>query len=263
MTVGQMFRLDGKVALISGAGRGIGAATALALAEAGADVAVLARNVDQLASVAAGAREFGRRALAVPTDAFNAEAVQAAVDQTMAEFGRLDIVVNVVGGSMPQAFLGTTDRDLHNAFESNVVSGLRLARMCTPHLLASGGGSIVFISSAIGHVVGRGFVAYGAGKSAVDQTTRLLAAELNPRIRVNAVAPGAILTEALEFVASNPEIKQMLESGTHLQRLGEPEDIAAAVLFLASPASSYITGQILNVDGGLLKANLDMPFPDL
>lgn len=263
MTVGKLFRLDGKVALISGAGRGIGAATALALAEAGADIAVLARNEDQLQSVAAAAREFGRRALAVPTDAFQAEAVASAVDQTMSEFGRLDVVVNVVGGSMPQAFLGTSDRDLHNAFESNVVSGLRLARICTPHLLASGGGSIVFISSAVGHVVGRGYVAYGSAKAAVDQSTRMLAAELNPKIRVNAVAPGAILTDALEFVASNPEIKKMLEGGTHLQRLGVPEDIAAAVLYLACPASSYVTGQVINVDGGLLKANLDMPFADL
>ena len=257
------FRLDGRHALVAGAGRGIGAATARALADAGADVTILARTAEQLAVVKADVEAAGRRVLALPVDAYDADAMAGAVDRSAEEFGRLDIAVNVVGGSMPKAFLQTSDRDLARAFDGNVVSGLRLARLAVPHLLAGGGGSIVFISSAIGHVVGRGFVAYGAGKAAVDHTTRLLAAELNPRIRVNAVAPGAILTEALEAVAANPAIKAGLEQGCHLHRLGTPEDIAAAVLFLASDAASYITGQVLNVDGGVLKSQLDMPFPDL
>lgn len=265
MTVGVLdrYHLDGRVALLAGAGRGIGAASALGLAEAGADIAVLARSVDQIEAVAERARAMGRRALAIPADANDPEAVHTAVERAATELGRIDVLVNVVGGSMPQPFMQTTDRDLRSAFEHNVVNGLRLVREVVPHLLAAGGGSIVMVSSAIGHVVGRGYVAYGAAKGSLDHAVRLMAADLNPRIRVNAVAPGAILTEALEVVAANPEIKAAIEGGTPLRRLGEPDDIAAAVLFLASDAASYVTGQVLAVDGGLLTTNLDLPIPDL
>ena len=114
-----------------------------------------------------------------------------------------------------------------------------------------------------GHVTGRGYLAYGAAKAAVDHAVRLMALDLNPHIRVNAVAPGAILTEALEFVAEQPEIKDAIEAGTPLRRLGVPDDIAAAVLYLASPASSYVTGQILAIDGGLSTVNMEIPFPDV
>jgi 7-alpha-hydroxysteroid dehydrogenase len=263
MGVLDRYRLDGKVALLSGAGRGIGAASALALAEAGADIAVLARSVEQLEAVADAARAMGRRAIAIPTDAHDPDAVAAAVQRTVDELGGLDVVVNVVGGSMPNEFMRTSDKALRDSFENNVVAGTRLVRLCVPHLAARGGGSVVMVSSTIGHLVGRGYVAYGLGKAAVDHSVRLMAADLSPRIRVNAVAPGAILTEALEVVAANPEIKAAIENGTPLRRLGEPDDIAAAVLYLASDASAYVTGQILAVDGGLVKPNLDMPFADL
>lgn len=263
MGVLDRFRMDGQVALLAGAGRGIGAACALALAEAGADVAVLARSADQLAAVAAGAQALGRRAIAVPTDANDPAAVHAAVERTVTELGRLDVVVSVVGGAMPRPFMQATDADLRDAFEHNVVNGVRLVREAVPHLLATGRGSVVMVSSAIGHLVGRGYVAYGTAKGALDHAVQLIAADLNPKIRVNAVAPGAILTEALEVVAANPEIKAAIEAGTPLHRLGEPDDIAAAVLYLASRASDYVTGQVLAVDGGLLTPNLALPIPDL
>ena len=268
MSVRSLFDMSGRVALLSGAGRGIGAASALALAEAGADIAVLARSADQIESVAERARAMGRRAIAVPTDANDPDAVEAAVARTIAELGRLDTVVSVVGGSMPQPFMNTSDKDLRNAFENNVVNGLRLVRACVPHLVDAAGGevgasSIVMVSSAIGHVVGRGYVAYGSAKASLDHAVRLMAADLNPKIRVNAVAPGAILTEALEVVAANPALKKTIEDATPLHRLGEPDDIAAAVLYLASRASSYVTGQILAVDGGVLTTNFNFPIPDL
>ncbi|MGA0781012.1 MAG: SDR family oxidoreductase [Ilumatobacteraceae bacterium] len=255
MSVRSLFDMTGRVALLSGAGRGIGAASALALAEAGADIAVLARSGDQIETVADQARAMGRRAIAIPTDANDAEAVEAAVSRTLNELGRLDVVVGVVGGSMPQPFMNTSDRDLRNAFENNVVNGLRLVRTCVPHLVSAsegrtGGSSVVMVSSAIGHVVGRGYVAYGSAKAALDHAVHLMAADLNPKIRVNAVAPGAILTEALE-------------DATPLRRLGRPDDIAAAVLYLASDASSYVTGQVLPVDGGVLTTNFNFPIPDL
>ncbi|MDA0370353.1 MAG: SDR family oxidoreductase [Actinomycetota bacterium] len=268
MSVRSLFDMSGRVALLSGAGRGIGAASALALAEAGADIAVLARSADQIEAVAAEARAMGRRAIAIPTDANDADAVHAAVERTATELGRIDVVVGVVGGSMPQPFMNTSDKDLRNAFENNVVNGLRLVRACVPHLVSAsegrvGASSVVMVSSAIGHVVGRGYVAYGSAKAALDHAVHLMAADLNPKIRVNAVAPGAILTEALEVVAADPALKKTIEDATPLRRLGEPDDIAAAVLYLASHASSYVTGQVLPVDGGVLTTNFNFPIPDL
>lgn len=263
-TVGDRFRLDGRVALLSGAGRGIGAASAATLAEAGADLVIVARTAEQLEKTAAQIRErTGRRVLPVAADAYDPAASGAVVDRAVAEFGRLDVIVSVTGGAFPRPFLQTDDDALLDSFRNNVINGLRLIRAAVPHLLQSDAASVVTVSSAIGHVVGRGYVAYGSGKAALDHAVRLLAAELNPRIRVNAVAPGAVLTESLEKVAADPELKALLERETPLHRLGTVEDIAAAVWYLASPASSYVTGQVLAVDGGLLKSNFDMPFPDL
>jgi 7-alpha-hydroxysteroid dehydrogenase len=268
MGVVDRFSMKGRVAILSGAGRGIGAASALALAEAGADIAVMARSADQIESVAARARELGRRAIAIPTDANDPDAVTSAVARTIAELGRIDVVVNVVGGAMPQPFMTTRDKDLRASFENNVVNGLRLVRECVPHLLTAaegrlGGSSVVMVSSAIGHVVGRGYVAYGSAKAALDHAVELMAADLNPRIRVNAVAPGAIMTDALEVVAANPDLKAAIESATPLRRIGDPDDIAAAVLYLASDASNYVTGQIVCVDGGVTTTNFALPIADL
>ena len=125
------------------------------------------------------------------------------------------------------------------------------------------GSSVVMVSSAIGHVVGRGYVAYGSAKAALDHAVELMAADLNPRIRVNAVAPGAILTEALDVVAKDENLRSGIERATPLRRLGVPEDIAAAVVYLASPASGYVTGQIVAVDGGITTTNFNFPIPDL
>ncbi|WP_233576079.1 SDR family oxidoreductase [Saccharopolyspora rhizosphaerae] len=258
-----MFRLDGRVALVSGAGRGIGAATALALAEAGADVAVLSRTPEQVESVAEQARGMGRRAVAVPTDAGNADAVARAVSRVAEELGRIDVVVSVTGGSRPRPFADTHDEALRKSFENNVVHGVRLVREAVPHLVESDAASVVMVSSSTGHLAGRGYLAYGAAKASLDHAVRMMAADLNPRIRVNAVAPGAILTEALEVVAADPTMKATLEDHTPLRRLGVPEDIAAAILYLASPASSYVTGQVLAVDGGLVTPNMPLPIPDV
>lgn len=257
------FRLDGRVALVAGAGRGIGSASVLALADAGADVALLSRTASQLEEVAEQVRALGRRALVLPTDATDPEAVAAAVQRTVDELGRLDTVVSVVGGSLPKAFLETSDRSLVTGFERNVVDGLRLVREAVPHLLQSDAASIVMVSSAIGHVSGRGYVGYGTVKAALDHAVRMLAVELNPKIRVNAVAPGAVRTEALAMVLDDPAIGGAIAAATPLRRISDPDEIAAGVLYLASPASSYVTGQILAVDGGLRVANMEMPFPDL
>lgn len=263
MSVLSRFDLTDRVALVSGGGRGIGAASAVALAEAGADVAVLARTAEQIDAVAGRVRGLGRRAIAIPADAADTSDVAAAVRRVADELGRLDVVVSVTGGSYPRPFLATGDDALRDSFERNVLHGLRLVREAVPYLVSSDTASVVMTSSAIGHLVGRGYVAYGSGKAALEHAVRLLATELNPRIRINAVAPGAVLTEALRQVAADPGTKRALEDATPLRRLGEPEDIASAVLYLASGASSYVTGQVLAVDGGMATTNMPMPFPDL
>lgn len=263
MSTMKLFDMTGRVALLSGAGRGIGAASALALAEAGADVAVLARSEEQLDEVADAVRAMGRRALAIPTDSTDPEAVEAAVAQTVEEFGRIDTAVNVVGGWGPSDFMSTADKHLRNAFDINVVTAIGLVRACTPHLVESDNASAIVVSSAIGHVTGRGWVAYGAAKAALDHAVRMMACDLNPKIRVNAVAPGAIMTAALASVADDETIIGGLESGTPLRRIGTPDEVAAAVLYLAAPSGAYVTGQVLAVDGGLSTTNMAMPFPDL
>ncbi|CAB4880090.1 unannotated protein [freshwater metagenome] len=262
MSVMQMFRVDGQTAFVNGAGRGIGAACALALAEAGADVAIRARTLEQLEEVADGVRSLGRRVLVLQATDEPGDDV-AALDRAVSEFGSLGILVNVVGGAMPGPFLKGSDRKLNEAFDFNVTLPVRMCRAVVPHMLAAGGGSIVNITSAVGHLVSRGFSTYGTVKAALDHATRLMAADLSPRIRVNGVAPGAIHTDSLEVIMRNPEVREAIESATPMRRLGVADDIAAAVLYLCSPASSYVTGQILDVDGGVRVPNFQMPFADL
>lgn len=262
MSVQQMFRVDGQVAFVNGAGRGIGASCAIALAEAGADVAIRARTVGQLEHVASLIRATGRRAVVLPAMETEGDDT-GAIDRAVGELGRLDILVNVVGGAMPGPFLRGTDRQLAESFEFNVVGPVRMCRAAVPHLLATDGGAIVNITTAMGHLVARGYSTYGTVKAALDHATRLLAADLSPRIRVNAVAPGAIHTDSLEVIMRNPEIRDAIVAATPMRRLGTADDIAAAVLYLCSPASGYVTGTVLDVDGGIRTPNFQMPFPDL
>ncbi|MFI6870670.1 SDR family oxidoreductase [Nocardia sp. NPDC050406] len=257
------FRLDGRVAVVTGAGRGIGAATALALAEAGADVAIAARTADQLEEVAGKVRALGRRAVVFPGDLSDTDTLTAFADTAAAELGRLDIVINNVGGTMPNTFLTTTPKFLDQAFHFNVTTAHALTVAATPHMLENDGGSVVNISSALGRVPGRGYLAYGTAKAALAHWTRMAATDLSPRIRVNAIAVGSVLTSALDVVAQQPDIKKRIEDATPLQRIGEPWEIAAAAVYLCSPAGGYVTGKILEVDGGLTAPNLDLGLPDL
>jgi len=258
----EKFRIDGKVAIVTGAGRGIGAGTARAFAEAGADVVIGARTESALREVAADVEKFGRRAEIVAGDLSTREGLETLVERAIAAFGRLDIVVNNVGGTAPRAFLDITERSFNHAFTWNVTTAFNLSQIATPHLLKSGGGSIVNIASTAGRFVDRGFVAYGTAKAAMCHLTKNLAAELAPKIRVNAVAPGSIATDALDTVLTD-ELRQRMIDATPLRRLGEVEDIAAACLYFVSPAASYVTGRILEVDGGLQRSNLDMGLADL
>ncbi|SPM41020.1 NAD(P)-dependent dehydrogenase, short-chain alcohol dehydrogenase family [Mycobacterium numidiamassiliense] len=258
------FRLDDKVAVITGAGRGLGAAIALAFAEAGADVLIASRTESQLEAVAEQVRATGRKAHIVTADLAHPEATAQLAGQAVEAFGKLDIVVNNVGGTMPNTLLTTSTKDLKDAFTFNVATAHALTLAAVPLMLEhSGEGSIINITSTMGRLAGRGFAAYGTAKAALAHYTRLAALDLCPRIRVNAIAPGSILTSALDVVASNDELREPMEKVTPMRRLGDPVDIAAAAVYLASPAGNFLTGKTLEVDGGLTYPNLDIPVPDL
>ena len=259
----DLFRLDGRVAVVTGAGRGIGAAIAGAFAEAGADVVIGARTEEQLERVAEGVRGLGRRAVVVPGDLSSREGMQRLGDGAMEELGRLDVVVNNVGGSLPGPFLQTSERAFEEALRWNVTTAFNLTQLAVPNLLKGGGGSVLNIASAAGRFSDRGFSAYGTAKAALCHLTTNLALDLAPRVRVNAIAPGAIETEALGVVLQNEEITRRMVEGTPLRRLGRVEDIAAAAVYLTSPAGSYVTGRVIDVDGGIRRSNLEMGIPDL
>ena len=262
------FLITDRVAVVTGAGRGIGAATAVALAQAGGDVVISARTEDELVKVAREVEAAGRRAVVVAADLSDLDAAAGLAQAAMDAFGRLDIVVNNVGGAMPRPFLATKPRHLTDAFSFNVAIAHSLTRAAVPHLVASaeaGGatGAGINISSVIGRVSGRGYLAYGTAKAALAHYTRLAAADLAPRIRVNAIAVGSVATSALDIVLTDDNLRGQMEQATPLRKIGDPEDIAAAALYLASPAAGYVTGTILEVDGGLERPNLDFGIPDV
>lgn len=263
MGILERFRLDGKVAVVTGASRGIGAACALALAEAGADVAVASRTAEALEEVAEAIRSMGRRALVLPVDISDLDATAAIPERCVDELGGLDVVVNNVGGTLPRALLDTTPGFLERAFHFNVTTAFTLTKAAVAPMLARGGGSVVNISSAAGRMATRGGLAYGTAKAAMSHMTRLAAMDLAPRIRVNAIACGAIATSALELVLTDDELRAEMERLTPLRRIGHVDDVAATCLWLASPAGAYVTGKIIEVDGGIQAPNLDRPLPDL
>ena len=182
----------------------------------------------------------GRSAEVVVADLAHPEDTAKLAGKAVEAFGKLDIVVNNVGGTMPAPLVNTSTKDLRDAFTFNVSTAHALTAAAVPLMLEhSGGGSIINITSTMGRLAGRGFVAYGTAKAALAHYTRLAALDLCPRIRVNAIAPGSILTSALDIVASNDELRAPMEKVTPMRRLGDPEDIAAAAVYLASPAGSY------------------------
>jgi 7-alpha-hydroxysteroid dehydrogenase len=259
----DMFQLKDRVAIITGAGRGIGAAIATAFAEVGADVVIGARTESQLLEVAESVKKAGRRAAVVPGDLSTRKGMEMLVQRALDEFGRLDIVVNNAGGSMPAPFLSTTEKHFNEALLWNVTTAFNLTQIAVPHMIERGGGSVINIASAIGRFPDRGFCAYGTAKAALIHLTKNLACDLAPKIRVNAIAPGAIATSALDIVLTNEPIKNEMIESTPLKRIGMVEDIAAGAVYLASPASAYVTGRVLDIDGGIRKANLNMRIQDL
>ncbi len=245
------FDVTGRVAVVTGAGLGIGRGIALGLAEAGADVVVAARTESDLDEVAARIRALGRRALVVPTDVIDLAQCARLIDGAVEEFGRLDILVNNAGGAMPRAAMDTSEGFMARTFAFNVTAPLTLTKLAARQMVDTvGAGAVVNISSRAASMTQPMFVAYGAAKAALDRMTKNIASELAPRVRVNALDVGGVATRSLEVVLTDDTLKRQFLDGTPMGRPGEPEDIACAALFLASDASSWVTGKVVEIDGG-------------
>jgi 7-alpha-hydroxysteroid dehydrogenase len=258
------FKLTDRVVIVTGAGKGIGRGIALGFAEAGAVVVCAARTPAELEETAKGVRERGRRALAVPTDVTLTDQLERLVAATLAEFGRLDLLVNNAGGTGPRPALDTSEAYFEMALRMNVTQAFLLSRLCVPQMVETAGeGAIVNISSRSSDMVQTSFVAYGAGKAALNMMTRNLAAELAPKVRVNAISVGGVGTEALQVVLTNEALKKQFDANTPMKRPGSVEDIAACALYLASPAASWVTGKIFQVDGGTECPAIRVPTPAL
>ena len=243
------FSLTGKVAIVTGAGRGIGQGIALGFAEAGADLVCVDVTASQAEATVAGVQKVGRRALALGCDVREGEQVERMAAQAKQEFGRIDILVNNVGGSTFRPALKTSQMAWEAILRQNLTATFLCCKAVAPVMLEQKSGSIVNISTRDSVIPCPGMLAYGAAKAGVNSLTLTLAWELAPYVRVNAILPGAVWTEG-----SGPlldAVKDRIVAGTPLRRLGNPEDIAMAALYLASSASDWVTGRLFEIDGGI------------
>lgn len=244
---------SGKVAIVTGAGRGIGREIARTWAGYGAAVVCAARSADEIESIASEIRKAGGKALAVACDARVESELKRLVEKAVDEFGRIDIVANNAGAGGAYSTFQATDEEIVDVFRLNAIAPLHLSRFAFPHMVKSGGGAIVSISSGMAILADFGGVAYGAAKAALEQITTMLSLEFAPKVRVNAIRSGSIKTPMLEdgLFRAQPEMEAEILRWTPGARLGAPRDITAAATFLCSDDASYVTGAILDVDGGL------------
>jgi len=255
-TILEQFRLDGQVALVTGASRGLGEAMALALAAAGADVALAGREAHTLEPVAAEVRALGRRALCLPLDVGNLDEIPPAVERVVSELGQIDILVNNAGCNVRKESIDYTPADWDTVLDTNLKGAFFLTQSVGRHMMTRRRGKILNISSMTSYLGLPTVPAYSASKAALQQLTKLLAVEwADFNIQVNAIAPGWIATKMTAPLQENPELRARYDwviSRTPAGRFGEPGELAGAAVFLCSPAADFITGQTIAVDGGIL-----------
>jgi NAD(P)-dependent dehydrogenase (short-subunit alcohol dehydrogenase family) len=247
MTPDPCFDLSGKVALVTGGSRGLGRQMVLAFAERGADVIVASRKLENCEQVAAEVRQLGRRAFPFPVHAAKWEAIDRLIDASYAEFSRIDVLVNNAGMSPPMPSHEVSEELFDSVVGLNFKGPFRLASRVAKRMYDGDGGVIINVSSTGALMPMPAVVAYGSAKAALNAMTRSLAAEYGPKVRVNTLSPGPFLTDISK--AWPPEQRERADNA--LGRPGSPEEIVTGALFLASPASSYTTGAIVRVDGGL------------
>ncbi len=245
------FSLEGKVALIAGGGRGIGRMLALAFAEVGAEVAVASRTQPELEQVAKEIRGFGRRCLAAKADLTQRAEVEQMVERVTQEFDRIDVLVNCAATNLMRPLLELREEGWDRIMDTCLKSYFLCSQAVGQGMKEHQGGCIVNLASAAAGKATPGMGAYCIAKAGVVMLTRVLAVELAPyNIRVNAIAPGVVRTKFSQPLWSNPRLMEKLLPPIPLGRIAEPEDLVGLALFLASDASSYITGQTIYIDGG-------------
>jgi NAD(P)-dependent dehydrogenase (short-subunit alcohol dehydrogenase family) len=246
------FSLSGKVAIVTGASRGIGRSIALGLAEHGADVALAARKPEPLAEAAEAVCTTGRRAIAVPTNVRRHEDLRSLVDEARRQLGRVDILVNNAGTNVPQPTEKITDEDWDRVLELNVSACMALSRALAPGMKKRGWGRIIHIASVMAFASKAGRAPYSATKAALVGMARGMALDLAPHgVTVNCLAPGPFLTELPLSLLSDRQ-KKALSRRTAAKRWAKPEELVGPALLLASDAGSFVTGETLIVDGGFL-----------
>jgi NAD(P)-dependent dehydrogenase (short-subunit alcohol dehydrogenase family) len=252
----KQFSLKGKVSLVTGGARGIGLGIAQALAGAGSDVMIASRTEAQLKAAAASIHEAcGRNVGTFCADVSDLGSHAAMVESTLKQFGRIDVLVNNAGSNIRKPFLEVDEADFDTIMQIQLKTVFFLSQRIARLMKAAGGGKIINVSSLTSQIGIPNISIYGAAKGAVFSLTKSLALELAPdHINVNAVAPGYVRTAMTEAAFSDPKRLEWMLSRIPLGRFGQPEDIANAVLYLAAPASDYLTGEVIVIDGGWLSA---------
>ena len=247
----ELFSLRDKVALVTGAGKGLGKSMALALSESGAHVVVVSRTLSDIEATAREIRENGAKVLPIALDVTKEEGVVRMVETILREFKTIDILVNNVGTFIGGPLLESSIEDWHKMLEINLTSTYLCSKVVGKHMVERQNGKIINISSALGIFGARDSGAYCASKGGVIQLTKALAIEwAKYNINVNSIAPYSLETEKTRTMLEDEKVKKALISKIPLSRIGQPSDVSGTVVFLASKASDYITGQIIFVDGG-------------